>query len=203
MAGLCGLGGVASIRRRTSSSWGVGMAKLQSHLLSDIPEPILMEMGRVVALWAHVEALLDSWTLQMVVKRHVFAIDDPDLKAYLGKPFARRLDDDVKPAVAAMALSPAARAFYERTIASLGGLRNRRDMIAHGRVHPILIEGKGTDPAAVLLLYKSYMTLKEFTVERLTLSHLQKISERMRGLHFDLLRLSLDPQCKFLGGQRP
>ncbi len=160
-------------------------------LVSQLPEPILTELGRVIATWSHVEQMFDMLYQHRVALQggHEAELDDPRL-ALMGQGFGRR--------VAALRqnfensdLPDEVRRACDRALSRSISLRRKRDFLAHGVMNVAVKSAEPYEPFSdrVHLIFKSWRNQKPHQMVHLTLADMQKTRERMTRLWVELIEL--------------
>ena len=160
------------------------------NLSSLIPEAMLTELGRVIAIWSHLESAFDFIYLRRVALGGGWEaeLDDPRLSS-MGKAFERRVRD-VRQHVEVAIMSDNDRKAWDRALSQLISLRRKRDFLAHGVMNVAFRNGERLDDR-VHLTFKSWRNQKPHEMVYISLANMQKIRERMSLLWSCLIDLQL------------
>lgn len=160
--------------------------------MQQVPEPLLTELGRVVAAWSHVENTFDMIYLGRIVMRDTGRVHrmDPIVKQ-MGQAFERRVGELRKYFKDHPDFSPMAKIAWDRALSQLISLRRKRDFLAHGMMGPAIGPDFNTVPDAMTIIFKSWRNQKETEFVTIKLAGLRKTFERMHRLFWDLQKLIL------------
>jgi hypothetical protein len=135
-SGLCFSGGVASIRRRTSSSWGVSLAEV-------IPDPNRSENARVATLYRLVGEFITTWTesewLLMLVMSGLLQTDIERARIVLAASTNFRSKRELIDRLGQSFLPDQLLPEFNTLMAAVKHLSEKRNMLAHHR--PYYIKG--------------------------------------------------------------
>jgi hypothetical protein len=160
------------------------------NLSSLIPEAILTEVGRIIAIWSHLEHVFDFIYLRRVALGGGWAaeLDDPRL-SNMGKAFERRVRD-LRQHVEAANISHDDRKAWDRALSQLISLRRKRDFLAHG-VMNVACENHECLDDKIHLTFKSWRNQKPHVMVHVSLADMHRTRERMSLLWPSLIDLQL------------
>jgi hypothetical protein len=99
-------------------------------LLADLPLDTLAAVGRIMALWAHLECEFDLAIKCLLTNRKAEGLHDD----HLALPFVRRLE--ILRAAGRRVYDPRVFAEFERVLGAVANAHGKRALIVHGRIVP-------------------------------------------------------------------
>ncbi|HEY7977809.1 MAG TPA: hypothetical protein VID67_06420 [Rhizomicrobium sp.] len=205
--GLCGLGGVFSILRSTSSRLGLSvMAKrdlANSSFMAGFTESYLADIGRIIAAWSHVEQQFDLLFLSVVVMENKGrgSMKDPRVKM-MGEAFERRIRR-FREAVIKPNFPEKTTKALETTLGRLTQLRTERDTLAHATFGLFITPERKIDPERAMATIKSWRNEKEHEMRPITQAYLKKTFSKIHALYWEMFDLSLQRPWSVQPPRRP
>lgn len=172
-----------------------------SSFMMGISESYFADLGRVIAAWSHVELQFDLLFLSLVVmQKSSGSMQDPRVRE-MGDAFKRRITA-FRARIKELELTEEWTKHLKTILDQLLECRKERDEIAHAVWNPAIKNGQLAEGEAVLL-YKSWKNPKEFESKIVKQVYLKEFYDKIHGLYWDLVKVSLDPEIRDKNLQSP
>jgi hypothetical protein len=160
------------------------------------PDDYLTELGRLIGAWSKVEHFFQMLFLSIVVMRGAKSVTlDANAQKLMANSFGRQLKG-FRTRIDELELSSETRATTLRIVSQLDTLRKERDRAAHSQLWAQFHEGniEKIDEETATQIFKSWKNTDKFEWTDLTKTRLTEICQRIVTLHWDLVKLGIDPE---------